>query len=107
MSIILTNESKEYIEKNDVTNILIDVIIIREACLEIKNPTLNIIKEDGVESIKDPIKITLGTLNVYISRKFIKTFGNHEEYQIDMSGFFEKRLTLKNINPININTCNV
>ena len=107
MSITLTSESKEYIQEKSITDILIDVTIIREACLEINNPTLKIIKEGGLESVKDSIKISLGTLNVHVSREFIEIFGNREEYQIDLGGFFEKILILKNVDPINKNTCNV
>ncbi|MHA1291774.1 MAG: hypothetical protein ACTSQJ_03785 [Promethearchaeota archaeon] len=107
MTIILSDQAKEFLEKNNIEKLLIDVSVIKEACLEIVSPSLIVVKDNDLESIKYQVEISTGFLNVYISKKFIKIFGNYHEYKINLKGFFEKTLTLGNVNPIIKNICDI
>ncbi|MHA1338303.1 MAG: hypothetical protein ACTSPW_21620 [Promethearchaeota archaeon] len=107
MLVRLTEQAIEYIKKNQITSIFIDVSIIREMCLEIDSPIIKIIEDISVAEKNCPIKLEIGDLKVFISKNFNELFGNKEEYLIDVDGFFEKKLMLKNIRPITKNICNI
>lgn len=107
MSIILSDKSKEYLEKSITSNFIVDVTFIEEPCTQIYNPTVEVIKEVDLEKFKDYDRVSNENLILYLSDWFIKIYGKLEEYHLDVGGFFKKRLTITNIDPIIKNTCKI
>ena len=107
MSISLSNKSKEYLKKSNISNFLVDIIFIEEPCTQIYNPTLKKITEADIEKYKDFEKVSKDNLILYLSDWFIQIYGKLEEYQLDINGVFKKKLIIKNIDPIIKNTCKV
>ncbi|MHA2036134.1 MAG: hypothetical protein ACW972_01000 [Promethearchaeota archaeon] len=105
MSIVLSGKSQKYIRKNNIQHLLIDLTFIEEPCTEIYDPIIKILRERDLDRYRELDKISEGNLNLYISKNFVKTFGNHDNYSIDTSGIFRNKLVLKNVDPIIVNTC--
>ncbi|MFX1365634.1 MAG: hypothetical protein ACFFCE_02160 [Promethearchaeota archaeon] len=107
MSIILSNKSEEYLRKSITSNFIVDIMFIEEACTQIYNPTIEYIKDVDLENYKDYEKVSNENLILYLSDWFIKIYGKLEEYHLDVGGFFKKKLTITNIDPIIKNTCRI
>ena len=107
MSILLSKESEEYLKKNNASNFLVDIIFIEEPCTQIYHATLEKIEEANLEKYKDFETVSKDNLKLYLSDWFLKIYGKLEEFQLDVDGFFKKKLTIKNVEPIIKNTCKV
>jgi hypothetical protein len=107
MSILLSKESKEYLKKNNASNFLVDIIFIEEPCTQIYYATIEKIEEADLEKYKDFENVSKDNLILYLSDWFLKIYGKLEEFQLDVDGFFKKKLTIKNVNPIIKNTCKI
>jgi len=105
MSIVLSGKSQQYIIKNNIQYILVDLIITEESCTKIFEPIIKILQKEDLGSYKELENISDGDLKLYISKNFIKTFGITDIFQIDKSGILKIKLVLSNVEPIIINTC--
>lgn len=107
MSILLSDKSKEFVEKNDISHLLIDITFIEEPCTQIYDPKIEMIKKIDTEKYENLEKVSGNDITLYLSKKFIEIYGKLKEYQLDVGGFFTKVLILKNIDPIIKNTCKI
>jgi len=107
MSILLSDKSKEFVEKNDISHLLIDITFIEEPCTQIYDPKIEMIKNIDTEKYENLVKVSGNDITLYLSKKFIEIYGKLKEYQLDVGGFFTKVLILKNIDPIIKNTCKI
>jgi len=105
MNVILSEKAQEYINKNDISNLLIKVSFLTEGCILIKEPKIEIIKDKDIINYVDYNKISKGKLNVFIAQNFNEIFGENEEYFLELEGTLKKKLIIKNIKPIIIRTC--
>ena len=105
MSSILSEKAQEYIKKNKITKILIDVDFIEESCTQIFDPIIKILKNSAMDKYEDFEKIMDDNYIIYISKSFIEKFGKLNEYKIEICGFFKKVLVLTNVDPIIKNIC--
>lgn len=107
MSIILSNKSKEYIEKNKISHLLIRVSFFTEGCILIKEPKIEIVNEKDMKKYKDHDKIMNENLTLLISNDFREIFDQKNKFCLDLGGTFKKKIILKNFQPIIIRTCKV
>lgn len=107
MSIILSNKSKQYIKRNNISNFLIDIKFIKENCAQICNPYVSEIINDDIDKYKNFKKIKDNDFVFYISNRFIEIYGKQDEYHLDIGGFFKKIIIIDNIDPIIKNTCKI
>lgn len=107
MSILLSEKSKEFINKNNISYLLIDIIFIEEPCTQIYDPKIEIIKNDDTEKYENLEKVSGNKISLYLSKQFIEIYGKLNEYQLDIGGFFKKVLIIKNIDPIIKNICKI
>ena len=107
MSILLSDKSKEFVEKNDISHLLIDITFIEEPCTQIYDPKIEMIKKIDTEKYENLEKVSGNDITLYLSKQFIEIYGKLKEYQLDVGGFFTKVLILKNIDPIIKNTCKI
>jgi hypothetical protein len=105
MSLELSSKSQKYIDKNKIKFILIDSTFIEEPCTEIYDPSIVILKNEDLDSIKDLDSISNGDLTLYLSKEFIKVFGKLNNYKLDTNRVFRSKLILSNVDPIIKNTC--
>jgi len=107
MSILLSDKSKEFVEKNNISHLLIDITFIEEPCTQIYDPKIEMIKNIDTEKYEILEKVSGNKITLYLSKQFIEIYGKLKEYQLDVAGFFKKVLILKNIDPIIKNTCKI
>ena len=107
MSILLSEKSKEFIDKNNISYLLIDITFIEEPCTQIYDPKIEMIKNIDTEKYENLEKVSGNKITLYLSKQFIEIYGKLKEYQLDVGGFFKKVLILKNIDPIIKNTCKI
>ena len=107
MSILLLDKSKEFIKKNNISHLLIDITFIEEPCTQIYDPKIEMIKNIDIEKYENLEKVSGNNITLYLSKQFIEIYGKLKEYQLDVGGFFRKVLILKNIEPIIKNTCKI
>ncbi len=107
MSILLSDKSKEFVEKNDISHLLIDITFIEEPCTQIYDPKIEMIKKIDTEKYENLEKVSGNNITLFLSKEFIEIYGKLKEYQLDVGGFFTKVLILKNIDPIIKNTCKI
>lgn len=105
MSIVLTNKSREYIGKNNINNLFIDLIYIEESCAQIYDPKVRIIEKRDLEKFEDYDNISIDNLTLYISNAFTKIYGKLDKYLLDTSGIVKKSLVLRNVDSIIRNIC--
>lgn len=97
MSINLTLSSKKFIQDNKITHLLLDVDIIEEGCTAIYSPNLIPISKDKFNKFSSLKTIKSENFKLHLSENFISIFGVQNEYSLDLKGFFEKVLTITNI----------
>jgi len=107
MSILLSDKSKEFVEKNNISHLLIDITFIEEPCTQIYDPKIEIIKNDNIEKFENLEKVSGNKITLYLSKQFIEIYGKLNEYQLDVGGFFKKVLILKSVDPIIKNICKI
>ena len=107
MSIIFSNRSKHYIEKNNISNFLIDVQFIKKSCAQICYPYVTELINNDIDKYKDFEKVIEKEYTFYISNQFNDVYGKLDEYHLDIGGFFKKILNINNIDPIIKNTCKI
>ena len=106
MSVNLSTEAKEYIKNNDIKYLLLEVDIIEEGCTAIYNPNLKIIS-NKIDSEKEIEYIKTQNIQFFISKDFHSIFGTQKRFELDLVGFFEKVLTITNIEAKTKNICKV
>ncbi len=107
MSIIFSNKSKHHIEKNNMSNFLIDVRFIRKSCAQICYTYVTEIIDNDIDKYKDFEKVKENGFTFYISSKVNDVYGKLDEFHLDIEGFFKKNLIINNIDPIIKNTCKI
>ncbi len=106
MSILFLSEnSKKFIKKKNIQNVIADLDYIEESCAQIYDPRVRIIKDRELDIFKDLTRISNGELTLYISKPFMDKFGSLDEFQLDVGGLIKKGLYLSNVEPIIIDTC--
>ena len=106
LTLFLSENSKNFIKKKNIQNIIADLDYIEESCAQIYDPRVRIIKDRELDIFKDLTKVSNGELTLYLSKSFINKFGKLDEFQLDVGGVIKKRLFLSNVEPIIINICN-
>jgi len=107
MSILLSEKSKEFINKNNISYLLIDITFIEEPCTQIYDPKIEIIKSIDTAKYQNFEKVPGDKITLYLSKQFIEIYGKLNEYQLDVGGFFKKVLILKSVDPIIKNICKI
>jgi len=101
----LSENSKKFIKKKNIQNVIIDLDYIEESCAQIYDPRVRIIKDRELDIFKDLTRVSSGELTLYLSKPFIDKFGRLDEFQLDVGGMIKKGLFLSNVEPIIIDTC--
>ncbi|KKK43889.1 hypothetical protein LCGC14_0745840 [marine sediment metagenome] len=104
--LLLSKNSKKFIEKKNIKNIIIDLDYIEENCAQIYDPRVRTIKDRDLYKFENLPRVSNGELTLYISKPFITKFGRLDEFQLDVGGMIKKGLFLSNVEPIIIDTCN-
>jgi hypothetical protein len=111
MSITLTKSAKTYIQEHRIDSLLLDIDTIQEGCMAIYSPNLTVISHSSNSHLDSDIKyaelIERKNLKLYISNRFLDTFGPRNEFHLDLKGFFDKILALTNIETKTKNICKV
>ncbi|TXT64959.1 MAG: hypothetical protein BAJALOKI3v1_150062 [Promethearchaeota archaeon] len=109
MSIKLTESAKTYIQEHRIDSLLLDVNTIQEGCTAIYSPNLTIISHssDSDLDIQYAELVERKNLKLYISNRFLETFGPRNEFYLDMKGFFDKILIVSNIEAKTKDICKV
>ena len=105
LTLFLSENSKNFIKKKNIQNIIADLDYIEESCAQIYDPRVRIIKDRELDIFKDLTKVSNGELTLYLSKSFINKFGKLDEFQLDVGGLIKKGLYLSNVEPIIIDTC--
>ena len=105
LTLVLSENSKKFIKKKNIQNIIADLDYIEEYCAQIYDPRVRIIKDRELDIFKDLTKVSNGELTLYLSKSFINKFGKLDEFQLDVGGVIKKRLFLSNVEPIIIDIC--
>lgn len=105
LTLVLSENSKKFIKKKNIQNIIADLDYIEESCAQIYDPRVRIIKDRELDIFKDLTKVSNGELTLYLSKSFINKFGKLDEFQLDVGGVIKKRLFLSNVEPIIIDIC--
>ncbi len=107
MSITLTEKSKKFIEKKNISNLSLEIAYIEERCTQIYDPKIEIIKNGNLEKYSNYKKVSSNNLTLNISKSFIELFGNLNNFELDMGSLIKKKLIIKNVDPIIKNVCKV
>ncbi len=105
MSISLSEKSKKYILKKEITKLLIDINFFEETCTQIYEPLISIMTNNDLKDWEKIEKVSIKNLTLYLSDSFLKIFGKLDEYQLEIGGFLKKMLILTNVDPIIKNIC--
>ncbi|KKM83651.1 hypothetical protein LCGC14_1307310, partial [marine sediment metagenome] len=103
-TLLLSENSKKFIEKKNIQNVIADLDYIEESCAQIYDPRVRIIKDRELDIFKDLTKVSNGELTLYLSKPFMDKFGGLDEFQLDVGGVIRKGLFLSNVEPIIIDT---
>ncbi len=107
MSIILSKKSQEFIKKNKISNLFIDINFIEEKCVQIYEPKIKIIERTDLNEYNNFESISSEKLTIFLSEKFIQIYGQLTEYYLDFAGFLKKELIIENAEPIIKNLCKI
>ncbi|MBY9009582.1 MAG: hypothetical protein KGD74_06945 [Candidatus Lokiarchaeota archaeon] len=107
MSILLSEKSKNYIEKNKISEIFIDINFIEEPCTQVYEPKITIINSKNKKELATKDIVSDDGLTLSISDSFIKIYGLLDEYQLELGGLLKKMLRLNNVEPIIKNICKI
>ncbi len=75
MSIILSKKSQEFIKKNKISNLFIDINFIEEKCVQIYEPKIKIIEGTDLNEYNIFESISTEKLTIFLSEKFIQISG--------------------------------
>jgi len=89
--------------------ILIDVKKMQEGCVFAAEVEVKIVKKMPKEEIiSRKIEVPeLPDLSIYISKDYLRFFGNYTNLQLELQGRFNKRIACTNIPPFLKKTCGV
>ena len=107
MSVVLSIEAKEYLKKKNASQILLDVEIIREPCLQVYNPKVRVLKREIFDRSSLSNEFIIDNCSILISDEFIKIFGSTDSLHLNIEGLLKKKLGIENIDPIIKNTCRI
>ena len=107
MSVVLSIEAEEYLEKKNISHIIVDVEKIFEPCLQAYNPRVKIMKNDMFKESGIFKEIAIGNYIISISDDFFKIFGSVDSLQLKIECKRKKKLSIGNIEPIIRNTCKI
>ncbi|MFO7797305.1 MAG: hypothetical protein ACQERB_13890 [Promethearchaeati archaeon] len=106
MSINFSTEAKDFIKNNNIKYLFLDVDTIEEGCTAIYNPNLKIVS-NKINSEQVIENIETEDIQLFISKDFNSLFGIQKQFEVDLVGFFEKVLTITNIEAKTKNICKV
>jgi len=106
MSVNFSPQAKNYIKNNHIKYLLLEVDTIEEGCTAIYNPNLKILsKKMNSENVIENIETE--DIQLFISKDFTSIFGTQKQFELDLVGYFEKVLTITNIEAKTKNICKV
>ena len=106
MSVNFSPQAKNYIKNNNIRYLFLDVDTIEEGCSAIYNPNLKILsKKMNSENVIENIETE--DIQLFISKDFNSIFGTQKQFELDLVGYFEKVLTITNIEAKTKNICKV
>ncbi|MHA2006713.1 MAG: hypothetical protein ACXABO_13035 [Promethearchaeota archaeon] len=103
----MSENSKKFVEKNGILNIIVDIDFIEEKCAQIYDPVVKVIKDRDLRKFKDYTKVSNEVITLYISNSFINAYGILNEFQLDIGGLVKKRLFFSNIEPMIREICKI
>jgi len=106
MSVNFSSQAKDYIKTNHIKYLLLEVDTIEEGCTAIYNPNLKILSKN-MNSENEFENIETEDIQLFISKDFTSIFGTQNQFELDLVGYFEKVLTITNIEAKTKNICKV
>ena len=105
MMIKLSKKLEDYLQKNNILNLILRIAFFTEGCILIKEPKIEVINDQSLKDFKDYEKICNDKLTLFISEEFKEIYGTKEDFILELGGKLIKKIILLNYQPIIIRTC--
>ena len=108
MDIILSEKAKEYITRKRISNLEIKISFFSERCVQIFEPKVQVISDKNLDDFVGIRKEIVDGIVIYISDQFSEIYKEeNKDIHIELHKFPKKKLIIKNIDPIIIQTCKI
>ena len=106
IEIEFSDRAQKYISEKNYRHLLIKISLFSEKCVQIYEPVIISLSSEELDFYQDCTQLTINGMVIYLDKQFLELYPSISQIFIERQRF-PKRLFIKNLDPIIINTCRV